>query len=439
MAGCILTRLKALFAIVFLLFLGACSSEEQGGKPVVNVWSEFSAAPQSTAFNAIVAEFNRENPDMVVRHTAFENTPYETTLKTALSGGSPPDIVEMDGGANAFVYARAGLLAPIDDVVKPVKGNISPGAEAMYRYRGKAYGMPWQLVIGNMLWYNPDMLKAEGIDPERLRTWAGMLEVAEHFRKKGIAPIAFGNREGWPGNHMFTHLSRRLMTREQYLAIAQRTMDPAIKSDIKWNDPTPVRAWAMYRELVDRKLLTAGYLADDTPTAGGLFLSGKAPLYFMGSWFLGQAEAANTGTPIDMMMFPAIERAPGSQGDLVTNSLVFSLTSKAKQPAAAKRFLTFLTSEKAQQIWAEGVQGLVPYQYDTTSWKLNGGLRKIAALYAAAPSSAPFLDLIEDRSCNVPGIWDGSIAVMTGQLTPKAAGDMHERCVKQLERANGWR
>jgi raffinose/stachyose/melibiose transport system substrate-binding protein len=437
--GCNLIKWRTFFILSLALLSAACQRDDVGGKPVVNVWSEFSAAPQSTAFNAIVAEFNRANPDMIVRHTAFENTPYETTLKTALSGGSPPDIVEMDGGANAFVYARAELLAPIDDVIAPVKANISPGAEAMYRYRGKAYGIPWQLVIGNMLWYNPDMLKREGIDPERLRSWAGMLGVAKQFKAKGVAPIAFGNREGWPGNHMFTHLSRRLMTREQYLAIAQRTMDPAIKSDLRWNDATGVRPWAMYRELVDRKYLTAGYLADDTPTAGGLFLSGKAPLYFMGSWFLGQYEAAKTGTPIDMMMFPAVEGAPGKQGDLVTNSLVFSLTAKAKQPVAAKRFLTFLMSETAQRMWAEGTQGLVPYQYDTTSWKLDGKLRKIAALYAAAPSSAPFLDLLEDRSCNVPGIWDGSIAVMTGQLTPQAAGDMHERCVEQLERANGWR
>jgi raffinose/stachyose/melibiose transport system substrate-binding protein len=434
-----LIRWQAYVAVALALLASACSREESGDKTVVNVWSEFSAAPQSTAFNTIVDEFNRANPDMLVRHTAFENTPYETTLKTALAGGNPPDLVEMDGGANAFVYARAGLLADISDVVAPIEDRITPDAAPMYRYRGKAYGIPWQLVIGNMLWYNPEMLAKEGIDPATLKTWDGMLAASQRFKAKGIAPIAFGNREGWPGNHMFTHLSRRLLTRDQYLAIAQRTMDPAIESELGWNDPTPVRAWSMYRDLVDRKFLTAGYLADDTPTAGGLFLSGKAPLYFMGSWFLGQYEAAKTDTPIDVMMFPVVDDAPGQQGDLVTNSLVFSLTAKAKQPAAAKRFLIFLTSEKAQRIWAEGVQGLVPYQYDTSKWVLDGKLRKIAALYAAAPSSAPFLDLIEDRSCNVPGIWDGSIAVMTGQLTPQAAGDMHERCVVLLEKSNGWR
>ena len=77
---------------------------------------------------------------MLVRHTAFENTPYETTLKTALAGGSPPDIAEMDGGANAFVYARAGLLADVSDTIAPLRKHISPGMEPIFEYKGKAYG-----------------------------------------------------------------------------------------------------------------------------------------------------------------------------------------------------------------------------------------------------------------------------------------------------------
>jgi raffinose/stachyose/melibiose transport system substrate-binding protein len=423
------------------LLLGSCSSggRDAGGRPVVEVWTEFSAAPQSTTFNAIVAEFNRQNPDIVVRHTAFENTPYETTLRTALAGGNPPDLVEMDGGANAFRYARAGLLADLTDWIEPIRPNISPGMEPIFTYQGRVYGIPWQLVIGNMLWYNPQMLRAEGIDPESLRNWSGFIAAAERFRARGVAPIAFGNREGWPGNHLYTHLSRRLMTEEQYRAIAVRTMDPRVRSAIGFDDPLAVQPWVMYRDLLDRRLFTAGYLADDTPTAGGLFLSGRAPFYLMGSWFLGDVIVSDSDTPIDFMMFPAIDGAPGKQGDLVTNSMVFSLTAAAKQPAAAQRFLAFLASEQAQRMWAEGVQGLIPYRYDMAQWNLNPELRRIAQLYAEAPSAAPFLDLLEDRACNVPGIWDASIAVLTGQLTPQEAGAMHERCVEDLERSNGWR
>ncbi len=405
----------------------------------MTVWTEYSAAPQKPVFDAIVADFNRAHPDIEVRHTGFENTPYETTLKTAFAGGKPPDIVEVNGGSNAFQYARAGLMADLTDFVAPIRPHFASGMTSSIAYRGRVYGIPWQLSIGNLLWYNPGMLRARGIDPAALATWRGTLTAAERFKAEGIAPIAFGNREGWPGNHLFTHLARRLMTTDQYTAIAVRTFDPEVKSALGWDDPAPVRAWALYRDLRTRGLLTAGYLADDTPAASSLFLNGKVPFYFMGSWFIGDVESQGGKTPIDVTMFPVIDGAPGRRGDLVTNTLIFTLTSASKQPEAAKRFLAFLTTEPVQRRWAEGVQGLVPYRYDTTDWKLGLLLRKVATLYATATSAAPFLDMLEDPACNVPGIWDGSVAVLTDQLTPQQAGDMHEKCVEQLERANGWR
>ncbi|QMW24437.1 ABC transporter substrate-binding protein [Sandaracinobacteroides saxicola] len=437
MAGCTLT--KALALLLALLTLSACDRAETNGKVVVTVWTEYSAAPQKPVFEAIVAEFNRTHPGIEVRHTGFENTPYETTLKTAFAGGKPPDIVEMNGGANAFQYARAGLLADLTDFVAPIRPRIAAGMEPAFDYRGRAYGIPWQLSIGNLLWYNPAMLRARGIDPNRLATWNGFLSAAERFKAQGLAPIAFGNREGWPGNHLFTHFSRRLMTTAQYTAIATRTFDPTVTSDFGWDDPVPVRAWALYRDLRDRGLFTAGYLSDDTPAASSLFLNGKVPFYFMGSWFIGDVEVQGGTTPIDVTMFPTVDGAPGKSGDLVTNTLVFTLTKASKQPEAAKLFLAYLTTEPVQRKWAEGVQGLVPYRYDTRGWSLKPLLRKVAALYASATSAAPFLDMLEDQSCNVPGIWDGSVAVLTGQLSPQEAGAMHEKCVKQLERANGWR
>ena len=125
---------------------------------------------------------------MLVRHTAFENTPYETTLKTALAGGSPLDIAEMDSGANAFVYARAGLLADVSDTIAPLRKHISPGMELIFEYQGKAYGIPWQLVIGNLLWYNPKMFADAGIDPAMLDTWDGAMAVAEAFKAKALPP-----------------------------------------------------------------------------------------------------------------------------------------------------------------------------------------------------------------------------------------------------------
>jgi raffinose/stachyose/melibiose transport system substrate-binding protein len=424
---------------MLVLALATCGpAPRSDGKIEIDVWTEFSAAPQKAVFEEIVADFNASQNEIIVTHTGFENTPYETTLKTAFSGGKPADIVEVNGGTSAFQYARAGLLVDLTDFVAPFRSVISPGMESSFEYQGKAYGVPWQLAIGNMLWYNPDMLAARGIKPSQLETWPGFLAAAETFKAEGIAPIAFGNREGWPGNHFFTHFSRRLLSTQDYNGIATQTMDPNVKSAIRWDDPRALKAWELYRDLLDKGYFTAGYLADDTPTASSQFLTGKAPFYFMGSWFMGDVIALGGKTPVDVTMFPAVTDAPGDRSDLVTNTLVFTLTKASKNPEAAKKFLAYLTTEPVQKKWAEGVQGLIPYAYDTRSWKLNPVLKRVADYYQNARSSAPFLDMLEDPKCNVPWVWEASTGLLTRQLEPADAGRMHQECVDRLRKANRW-
>lgn len=139
-------------------------------KDTVNFWTEFSAAPEKPVLDAIVADFNKANPDIEVVHTGFENTPYETAMKTSFAGGNPADIVELNGGSNMFQYADAGGLLDLTDFVTANKSKIAPGLESWYQFGGKYYGIPLGLSVGNLLLYNKDMLAAQGIDPATLST-----------------------------------------------------------------------------------------------------------------------------------------------------------------------------------------------------------------------------------------------------------------------------
>ena len=47
------------------------------------------------AYNAFIAEFEAENPDITVTFTPYQNTEYNTILSTALQGGGGPDIVHL--------------------------------------------------------------------------------------------------------------------------------------------------------------------------------------------------------------------------------------------------------------------------------------------------------------------------------------------------------
>lgn len=422
--------------VVGLLLTASVSQAED---PVeLTFWTEFSAPPQGPTMDKIVEAFNELNPDIVVKHTRFENTPYETAIKAAYAGGDPPDIAEINGGGDTFQYALAGELLDLTDFVNAHSDVIIPGLDVMYNYEGTIYGVPWELNLGNVLWYNPKMLEEQGIDPESIKTWSGFLAACEKFKQAGITPIAFGNKEQWNGNHWFTHILRRLLTTEEYVAINTQSLIPSVTSEIKWSDPKPVKAWEMYKELLDKGYFTAGYLSDDYAAASLLFYNGTAPFFQTGSWFLGGIRDQAPDAPVDFIIFPEIEGAPGKQLDIVNHSLVIAISKRSKHPEEAKRFLEYLMTEQASKMWTEAVKGPVPYVYDSSGWDLDPLLLKLLQRLSEAPSAAPFVDILEDYSCNVEHTWEASVGILTGDLTPQESGEAHEECVRDLRAERGW-
>jgi raffinose/stachyose/melibiose transport system substrate-binding protein len=427
---------RALMATVVLI-AGAVTALAEPVK--IDFWTEFSAAPEKPVLDEIVADFNKANPDIQVVHTGFENTPYETTLKTSFAGGNPADIVELNGGSNMFQYAEAGGLLDLTDFVKERQKLIAPGLESWYTFGGKHYGVPLGLSVGNLLWYNKDMLAAQGIDPESLRTWEGMRAAAKKFKDAGIAPIAFGNSEGWTGNHIFNHLTLRLLGPEQYVALALQTFDPSVKPTTSWSSPEAVKAWELYKGLLDDGLFTAGYLSDDYPTASNLFLTGKAPLFTMGSWFLGNIESTAPNGNFGVMAFPTVEGAPGKQTDLVTNGLVVTITKTSKNPDHAKKFLDYLMSEPVQKKWSEATLRLLPYTYDTSTWKYSARAKEVAALMSGATNAVAFLDMIEDQKCIAQWVNAPSQGILSGGITPAEAAKGHDECAAQMREDKGFK
>jgi raffinose/stachyose/melibiose transport system substrate-binding protein len=404
----------------------------------LDFWTEFSAAPEKPILEEIVADFNAANPGIVVTHTGFENTPYETTLKTSFAGGNPADIVELNGGSNMFQYAEAGGLLDISDFVAERQALIAPGLESWYTFGGKQYGVPLGLSVGNLLWYNKDMFAAQGIDPETIRTWDGMRAAAMKFKEAGIAPIAFGNSEGWTGNHFFNHLILRLKGPEDYVALALQTFDASVKPDTSWSSPEAIKAWELYKGLLDDGLFTAGYLSDDYPTASNLFLTGQAPMFSMGSWFLGNIESTAPDGNFGVMAFPTVDGAPGLQTDLVTNGLVVTITAASEHPDEAKIFLDYLMSEPVQKKWSEATLRLLPYTYDTSTWAYSDRAKEVAALMAGATNAVAFLDMIEDQACVNPWINQASQGILSGDLTAADAAAGHDQCAADLRADKGF-
>ena len=419
---------------VALLGCGPSIDEERR----LDVWTPFSAEPMNAAFKAIVTDFNEAQNEFVVVHTPFDDSKYGTVVKTSFLGGSSPDVMLFNPGGIMFQYAEAGLLTDLTVFVDEREHYIQDDLTAFYDFEDRSYGMPFELHVGNLLYYNKDILQQIGTNEDEIRTWAGFLVASQNAKDNGIWPIAFGNLEGWPGSHIYNHLLLRSIGPDRYNRIFLRTFEQGIESDLDWEDSEPLATWSRFLELRDRGYFSPGYLADTYATANSLFLTGRAAFFINGSWFAGDLASKAPELNWGVMPFPVVREDADDQMDLVISGLVASISSESPHKERAKRFLDYLASEPVQRQWAEANQRLSPYKYDNRSWNYSEQFRRIAELERKADNIVLFGDMLEDFSCNKPWFWDAGQGILIDSISPEEIGRLHEECVRRVRLQRGF-
>lgn len=135
----------------------------------------------------ICADFNAENPDIVVEPVYTGN--YDDTvtkIQTAVQGGTPPDVF-VSLATQRFTMASTGMAMPLDNLIAAdgadgqayIDDFLDGFMEDSY-VDGKIYSIPFQRST-MVLFYNKDAFREAGLDPEKPPvTWD---EVAEYGQK----------------------------------------------------------------------------------------------------------------------------------------------------------------------------------------------------------------------------------------------------------------
>ena len=163
----------------------------------IKVW--LSNNPEEVAWGkAMVKEWNAEHPDQKV--TAQEipaGKTSEEVIGAAITAGNAPCLVFNTSPAAIPQFQKQGGLVPLDDFeggsdyVEQRSGDV---AEQYTSEDGKYYQIPWK---SNpvMIFYNKDLLKKAGVDPENppLATHDEFLETSRKIVDSGAADAAI-----WP-------------------------------------------------------------------------------------------------------------------------------------------------------------------------------------------------------------------------------------------------
>ena len=166
----------------------------------------WAAVEEANQLQEVIDAVNAEAADFEIISEP-QPSDYYTKLQTTIAGGTAPDLFWLSQ-ENVAGYAALGALL---DVTERLEGDDTPAADLSdyfepilrtAQYEGQTYGLPW-ISQPVMLYYNPELLEAAGIEPpDETWDWETFRSAAEQLTdaEAGVYGTSFN---GWPPPQMF--------------------------------------------------------------------------------------------------------------------------------------------------------------------------------------------------------------------------------------------
>ncbi len=145
--------------LVLSSFLTGCTAKKS---TTLKVWIQWGDNPAQ--LQELFNQFGQAN-GVTVEVTA----PLETDkILTGLTGSTPPDVLILSGGDDVKSYAKEGLIEPLNNWITQENINIAdmfPAPLLPCQQGDTTWCLPWGNDIYALFW-NKDLFKAAGLDPE---------------------------------------------------------------------------------------------------------------------------------------------------------------------------------------------------------------------------------------------------------------------------------
>lgn len=313
-------------------------------KRVVTWNADYDPIPLAAA-EALIADFEAANPDIDVQMTNFDHEAYKNAIRNFLTA-DPPDLANWYAANRMRPFVEAGLFADISDVWAD-NGLMDSLASSVLSSTidGKQYAIPYTYYQWG-IYYNRDAYKAAGVDvpgPDGV-SWDQFLANCEKFKAANIDCVTTGSSALWPVAGIFDYVSMRTNGYQFHSDLAA--------GKISWTSPEVAAVFDNLGKL--QPFVTANHAAIDWQDAAALLVQGKAANYVMGNFAVGVfKEGGMTNDNLGFMVFPEITPGIARSEEAPTDTI--HLTSGAKNPDDAKKFLAFMASAEAQTKWNAAV------------------------------------------------------------------------------------
>lgn len=337
------TAAVALAVSAMALFGAGCSGAS--GPVKISYWNSFTGSDGET-LTALVNKFNEDNKGKYeVEMNIMSQDAFAQKLPTSLATKTGPALMTI--GANDLItYSKQGYLQDIGDIYKKAgidKADIAQTALDFGVVDGKQYGLPLE-VFAIYLYWNKDLFKAAGLDPEKAPATLDELAADAVKLTKG-ATSQYGFAMPVKGAPQFY---ASFIRGNGGAVVDEKGTKSVFASSENLATFETIRKLAY-----EKKVSPIGASGVDMDN---VMFSGKLGMYMNGPWLIPGLKSHNVNFGVTAL--PA-----GSKGaSTILDGAIFAVakSANAKQKEAAYAFLKYWNSVAVGKEWAQKI-GFPPY------------------------------------------------------------------------------
>lgn len=405
-----------------------------GGSTIT--WWGFAPTVKTTADDYIKA-FNKVHPEIQVSFRQLTIDGYDAALRPALASPQGPDVYEVaPGGGIASIESFGRFAMNMEPVIAKSLGSdwkskvAEPGISRLTTSDGKLAALAIGSTYAGPIWINQDLFDKYKLTAPK--TFADWLKVCATLKKNGVNCLAHGAGQVAFNQDLIQAIAD---------SVKPGVWTAASKGDASWADPAIVQALTIWKKMFTAGIIEPGALGiQHYPDANNDFLSGKAAMVMMGTWYMNlttpsvmkdaiSAAGVASPTPFSAVAIPFPDVAGNGNPGAVFGDPDWGLSvnDKSKNKDAAQTFASWLTAtDEGQQMVTNTLQEIPTIKGIQPEWANVELVDKSvqqpmleALIKQTVSSTEPRLSLVSAKLQQAIGVASQSTA--GGKATPEQA------------------
>lgn len=354
------------FALAGLLLSGvlaSCSGERssanrnEANRNEVEFWTMQLQPKFTDYFNALITEFETENPGLTVKWVDVPWSAMETKILSAVTAGEAPDVVNLNPAFASQLASRDAWINLNEQVPEATRQEYLPNIWQASSLGEISFGLPWYLTT-RVAVFNQDLLQAAGVTTLP-KTYAELAIAAEAIKAK-TGKYAFFTT-------VLADDSAELL--ESMVQMGVQLVDAEGKA--AFNSPAGKQAFQYWVDLYQKGLLPPEALTQGHRRGIELYQAGETALLSTGPEFLNTIA---TNAPTIAAASIAGSQITGDTGKKNVAVMNLVVPKRSDNPEAAIKFALFVTNSENQLAFAQAANvlpstgaALAAYQADIQS------------------------------------------------------------------------